>query len=140
MEENLVKKVHLRDAIVVDSYEDNEKAIQRDIGASAAYYLESAIRPNDVIGISSWSATLLALVDALHNIPAKTGVKVVQILGGVGSPGSEVHASRLTSRLASLLNGEAVFLPAPGVVGSEASMQVLLQDEYVRPTLALLTR
>jgi predicted transcriptional regulator len=131
MEEDLVKKFHLRDAIVVDCLEDNEKSVQRDIGASAAYYLESAIRPNDVIGISSWSATLLALVDALHHVPNKTGIKVVQILGGVGSPGSEVHASRLTSRLASLLNGEAVFLPAPGIVGSEAAMQVLLNDEYV---------
>jgi DNA-binding transcriptional regulator LsrR (DeoR family) len=137
MEEHLVKKFHLRDAIVVDCLEDNEKSVQRDIGASAAYYLESAIRPNDVIGISSWSATLLALVDALHHVPNKTGIKVVQILGGVGSPGSEVHASRLTSRLASLLNGEAVFLPAPGIVGSEAALQVLLQDEYVKHTLAL---
>ncbi|HSV85261.1 MAG TPA: sugar-binding transcriptional regulator [Levilinea sp.] len=137
MEENLVKKYHLRDAIVVDCLEDNETVIQRDIGASAAYYLETVLRPNDVIGISSWSATLLALVDALHHIPAKPAIRVVQILGGVGSPGSEVHAARLTMRLASLLNGKAVFLPAPGVVGSEAAMQVLLQDEYVQEVTAL---
>jgi DNA-binding transcriptional regulator LsrR (DeoR family) len=137
MEERLVQKFHLRDAIVVDCLEDNETIVLRDIGASAAYYLESAVRPNDVIGISSWSATLLALVDALHSIPGKQGIKVVQILGGVGSPGSEVHASRLTSRLAALLNGKAIFLPAPGVVGSEAARQVLLSDEYVRQTVSL---
>ena len=137
LEENLVKKFSLRDAIVVDSLEDKEHLIQRDLGASAAYYLESAIQPNEVIGISSWSATLLAMVDALQPLPKKPGVKVVQILGGVGSPGAEVHATHLTSRLATLLRGEPIFLPAPGVVGSEAAMQVLLEDEYVRKTMAL---
>jgi DNA-binding transcriptional regulator LsrR (DeoR family) len=137
LEETLVKKYHLRDAIVVDSLEDDENLILRDIGASAAYYLESTVRPTDMIGISSWSATLLSLVDALQPLSQKSGVKVVQILGGVGSPGSEVHATHLTSRLAALLNGEAIYLPAPGVVGSEAAMQVLLEDEYVRHTYSL---
>ena len=51
LEEALVMKFSLRDAIVVDSLDDDEKMIQRDLGAAAAYYLESAIRPNEVIGI-----------------------------------------------------------------------------------------
>src|SRR3990172_9901270 len=102
MEETLVKKFGLRDAIVVDSLDDNEKLIQRDLGAATAYYLESAIRPNEVIGISSWSATLLALVDALHSLPRKSGVKIVQILGGIGNPAAEAHVTRLTSRMVQL--------------------------------------
>ena len=53
LEEQLIKKYKLRDVIVVDSIEDNESLIQRDIGAAAAYYLESIIRPNEVIVISS---------------------------------------------------------------------------------------
>src|SRR5687768_699558 len=44
LEEDLVKKFSLRDAIVVDSLEDEEHLIQRDIGASAAYFLESAVQ------------------------------------------------------------------------------------------------
>src|SRR3972149_10453935 len=71
LEETLVKKFGLRDAIVVDSLDDNEKMIQRDLGAATAYYLESSIRPNEVIGISSWSATLLALVETLLPLPRK---------------------------------------------------------------------
>jgi DNA-binding transcriptional regulator LsrR (DeoR family) len=137
LEESLVKKFHLRDAIVTDNLEDDETVIQRDIGATAAFYLESTIQPGDVVGISSWSATLLSLVDALHPIKRKPGVKVVQILGGVGSPSAEVHATHLTSRLAALLGGQAIYLPAPGVVGSEAAMKVLMEDEYLRQTLSL---
>lgn len=137
LEETLVKKFGLRDAIVVDSLEDNEKMIQRDLGASAAYYLESAIRPSDVIGISSWSATLLAMIDALHPLPRKPGVKVVQILGGVGNPSVEAHATRLTSRMAQLVNGDAVYLPISGILSTEAARDILMADEVAQHAIRL---
>ena len=137
LEEGLIKKFGLRDAIVVDSLDDEEMLIQRDLGAAAAYYLESILHPQDIIGISSWSATLLALVDALHALPRKPGVKVVQILGGVGNPAVEAHATRLTSRLAQLVSGEAVYLPVSGVVATEAARDVLLADNCAQPALRL---
>lgn len=137
MEETLVKKFGLRDAIVVDSLDENEKMIQRDLGAATAYYLESAIRPNEIIGISSWSATLLALVDSLHPLPKKPGVKVVQILGGVGNPAVEAHATRLTSRMAQLVNGEAIYLPVAGVLATEAARDILMADEVTQQAVRL---
>jgi DNA-binding transcriptional regulator LsrR (DeoR family) len=137
LEETLVKKFGLRDAIVVDSMDDNEKLIQRDLGAATAYYLESAIRPNEVIGISSWSATLLALVDTLPTLPRKPGVKVVQILGGVGNPAVEAHATRLTSRMAQLVNGDAVYLPISGVLATEAARDILMADEVAQQAIRL---
>ena len=137
LEETLVKKFGLRDSIVVDSLDDNEQLIQRDLGTATAYYLESAIRPNEVIGISSWSGTLLALVDALHPLPRKPGVKIVQILGGVGNPKVEAHATRLTSRMAQLVNGDAVYLPVSGVVATEAARDVLMADAVVQQAVNL---
>ena len=137
LEETLVKKFGLRDVIVVDSLDDNEKLIQRDLGAATAYYLESAIRPNEVIGISSWSATLLAMVDALHPMPRKSGVKVVQILGGVGNPSAEAHATRLTSRVAQLVKGDAVYLPISGVLATEAARDILIADEVAQQAIRL---
>jgi DNA-binding transcriptional regulator LsrR (DeoR family) len=137
LEEVLVKKFGLRDAIVVDSLEDNEKLIQRDLGAAAAYYLESAIRPNEIIGISSWSSTLLSMVDALHPLQRKPGVKVIQILGGVGNPSVEAQATRLTSRMAQLVNGDAVFLPVSGVLATEAARDILMADETTQQSIRL---
>jgi len=137
LEEELIAAYSLRDAIVVDCPQEEEGVIQRQIGAAAAYYVESTIKPNEVIGLSSWSGTLLALVDAMHAVGRKHHVQVVQILGGVGNPGAELHATRLTSRFAKLVNGTAVFLPAPGVVGSAAMLQVMLADQYVQQALRL---
>jgi len=56
---------------------------------------------------------------------------VVQILGGTGNPAAEGHATRLVSRLAQLVGGEARLLPAPGVVGSAKSRRALLDDPFV---------
>lgn len=137
LEETLVKKFSLRDVIVVDSLDDNEKLIQRDLGAATAYFLESAIRPNEIIGISSWSATLLALVDSLHSLNKKPGVKVVQLLGGVGNPAVEAHATRLTSRMAQLVNGEAIYLPVAGVLATSAARDILLADDVTMQAVRL---
>lgn len=137
LEEQIIAAYNLRDAIVVDCLHEDESTIQRDIGAAAAYYVESTVKPNEVIGLSSWSGTLLALVDAMHSVPRKNDVRVVQILGGIGNPAAEIHAARLTGRFAKLVNGTAVYLPAPGVVGSEAARHVLMEDQYVQEAVAL---
>src|SRR5437763_15918198 len=65
LEEALQQMYGLKEAVVVDSIDQGDQSL-RDIGAAAAYYLETTVRAGDVIGISSWSATLLAMVDALH--------------------------------------------------------------------------
>ncbi len=140
MEGRLIQKFGLKDAIVVDSPGNDENQIMRDLGIAAAYYLETVVSDNDRIGISSWSSTLLAVIDAMHPIPARKGVSVIQILGGVGNPSAEMHAARLTSRLANLVNGSAVFLPTPGIVSSEAALKVLLEDLYVQEILQMFER
>ncbi len=140
LEEALVRRFGLRDAIVVDCISDDENQIVRDLGAAAAYYIETTIHNNDIVGISSWSSSLLALIDSLHQVVGKTGIRVVQILGGVGNPSAEVHAARLTGRLASLVHGTAVFLPAPGVVGTAAALSVMLKDPYVQEAMRLFDR
>jgi DNA-binding transcriptional regulator LsrR (DeoR family) len=137
LESALLKKFSLKDAIVIDCTGDDENQIMRDIGAAAAFYVETTIKDNEVVGISSWSSTLLALLDAMHPLPNKNRIRVVQVLGGVGNPSTEVHATRLTGRFAGLVNGTAIFLPAPGIVGSEAALRVLMEDYYVKEALEL---
>src|SRR6188472_316157 len=116
MEELLEARYELREAIVIDADSDDEAGVLRGLGSAAAYFLETTLRSGDVVGISSWSSTLLATVDAMHPVVSAQGTRVVQILGGVGSPSAEIHANHLTRRLAELIRGEALFLPAPGVV------------------------
>ncbi len=136
LEEQLQQRYGLKEAVVVDSVAEGDQLL-RDIGSAAAYYLETTLRSGDLIGISSWSATLLAMVDALHPPPRLSQVQVLQILGGLGNPSAKVYAGRLIDRLASLVRGEAVLLPAPGIVSSSDAVPILLKDAYVRSAMAL---
>lgn len=136
LEEALQKTYNLKDVIVVDCETDAD-SIEREIGAAAAYYVETTLKQDEVIGISSWSATLLAMVDSMHPLARKSAAQVVQILGGVGNPLAEVHAARITTRLASLVYGSETSLPAPGVVGSPESLQIMQEDQFVKAALAL---
>ena len=136
LEDALQQAYPLRDVIVVDSI-DREEQIVRDLGAAAAFYLETTLKPADVVGISSWSAALLAMVESMHPNPKASGARVVQILGGIGNPGAEIHATQLTQRLANLVGGTATLLPAPGAVGSADARKVMLKDRYVQEATAL---
>jgi len=136
LEDALQSAYGLREAIVIDSL-DQEDQIARDLGSAAAFYLETTLRPSDIVGISSWSSSLLAMVESMHPSPRAAGARVVQILGGVGNPGAEFHPTQLTRRLAHLLGGEATLLPAPGAVGSADARRVMLKDRYVQEATSL---
>jgi len=138
LEEALVATFGLRDAVVADCVRDgDDESIQRDIGGAAAYYVETTIENGECIGISSWSATLLAMVDAMHQIPRAMGARVVQILGGASESPAKTHAVHLASQLATLVRGEVTYLTAPGIVGSKEARDILLNDSYVRGTMEL---
>jgi len=79
LEEDLQAAYGLKEAIVVDTVEDDEQ-IMRDLGAAAAYYIETTLKHNEIIGISSWSSTLLEMVEAMHPLPRSSSAQVVQIL------------------------------------------------------------
>jgi DNA-binding transcriptional regulator LsrR (DeoR family) len=139
VEDALQARFGLDEAVVVDCLEDDAQ-ISHDLGAAAAYYLENTLKPTDVIGISSWSAALLEMVNAMRPSQRFKGARVIQILGGVGSPNSEVHATQVTRRLADLIGAEATLLPAPGVVGSRDAREILMKDRFVREALDLFAR
>lgn len=137
LEDALESRFDLKEAIVVDSVNNNEEQIARDLGAAAAYFLELAIKPGEVIGISSWSAALLEMINAMHPSKGSAESKVVQILGGLGNPAAQTHATHLTQRLASLIGGSAILLPAPGITSSPEAKRVLMRESYVRTATGL---
>ena len=135
LEDQLRDRYQLAEVVVAECYEDRDEAILSAIGSAAAYYFESTLSPDEVIGISCWSSALLRLVDAIHPIKRLKAEKVIQIVGGIGNPAAQSHATQITTRLASLVGADPVLLPAPGVTASSAARLVILGDGYVRSTM-----
>ncbi|WP_422368514.1 sugar-binding transcriptional regulator [Pelagibius sp.] len=131
----LRRQYGLTEAIVVDCAEDRQGAIMSRIGEAAAHFLETTIQPGEVIGVSSWSQTILKMIDNIHPMKQGKARSVVQLLGGLGNPSVQKHATQLTTRLAQLTGGEPLILSAPGVAASREAKIVLLGDSYVRSTI-----
>jgi DNA-binding transcriptional regulator LsrR (DeoR family) len=137
LEEELERRYDLKDAVVADCASDVREEVLRDIGSAAATYLETTLRGDEVVGISSWSETLLRTVSSMQPLRRDAGGHVVQILGGIGKPTAEAHATRLTEQLASLLKAEPHFLLAPGVTGSPEATAAYLAEPHVQQVEAL---
>ncbi|TPE47979.1 sugar-binding transcriptional regulator [Amaricoccus solimangrovi] len=125
------------EVIVVDCTEDREGAIMARIGEGAAHFLEATLQPDEIIGVSSWSQTVLRMVDNIHPSKTTRAKYVVQTLGGMGDPSVQTHATQLTTRLARLTGAEPRLLPVQGVAASPEAKAVMLADPFVRETMDL---
>ena len=75
----------------------------RALGSAGASYLETTLTGGERLGISSWSATLLAVVDRLQPLRTPGADSVVQLVGGVGVSSVQAQANRLLGELAKLI-------------------------------------
>jgi DNA-binding transcriptional regulator LsrR (DeoR family) len=132
LEKALEEKYGLREVVVADMVDDASLGMR--LGSCAATYLETTIEVNDVVGISSWSTTLLQTVEAMRSRPRKILSEVIQMIGGVGSPQAQVQATRLVSHLAELTSARPAYMAAPGLVANHGIRQAFLDDPAVAST------
>lgn len=136
LEYNLEKRYHIQEAVVVEANEsDSQEAVNRQLGLAAANYLRRTIADNDVTGVS-WGSTLNNMVGALQSLQVH-GVQVVQIIGGLGQPESEMHATDLCRRMARTLGCRLTLLPAPGIVNTLPTKEAFLSDWYVKKAVEM---
>jgi DNA-binding transcriptional regulator LsrR (DeoR family) len=140
LEAGLRVKYGLVEAIVVECSEDRPGPIMARIGEAAAHFLETTLQAGETIGVSSWSETILKMVDNIHPMKSGKAKYVVQTLGGMGNPTVQTHANQLTTRLARLTGAEAHLLNAPGVAQSREGKLVLLGDPFVCETMDMFSQ
>ncbi len=135
-EMQLENRFGLKEVIIVENdHLDSAEEVANVLGSAAAFYLKRIVLDGNVIGVA-WGNTLSAMVAALlpHQLPQ---CKIVQIIGGLGKPESEQHATELCRQMARLLACDLILLPAPGIVNSHPSRDVLLSDIYVQRAFSL---
>jgi DNA-binding transcriptional regulator LsrR (DeoR family) len=136
LEEQIQDRYGMRDVVVVDAGGAGGEVIPA-LGAATADYLDVTLTGGHVIGVSSWSETLIAAVDAMSAKSTPVVDQVVQLLGGLGDAAVQMQATRLTGRLADLTGGTPVFLSAPGLVGTAAARRAMTNDPSISAVTAL---
>lgn len=135
LEDELQGLYGLRDAVVVDTLGLVGDDVLPALGSGAAAYIDMTLTGGHVIGISSWSETLISAVDRMPRKSVPVVDKVVQIVGGLGDAAVQMQATRLTARFAELTGAMPVYMPAPGLVGTPAVRRAMMNDVSVRDVL-----
>ncbi len=137
LEESLRDAYGLLDAVVVDDApEGRDRAA--DLGSRAATYLQATLSTAPILGISSWSATLLGAASALVPLlSGGQGGQVVQMVGGHGDLRVQAEAARLLSLLAEAMGARPVALPAPAALASRAARDALIDDPALAPVVTM---
>ena len=136
LEDALEAKYGLKETIVVGVSEPNSQiAVSREVGAAAADYFYRSMNSPCIIGIS-WGTTLRAMVDAIPAIDCHDS-QVVQLVGGLGIPESEAHATYILRRLVAQTTSKLSVLPAPGIVDNAKVKKAFLSDSHVQEVFNL---
>ena len=134
-EEEMIRDVFgLLDAVVVAEADDGVDPTV-DLGRRAAPYLQATLGGSGPLGVSPWSATLLAAAEALGRT-SDGFPEVVQLIGGHGDPATQARSMRLLTLLADATGAVPVGLPAPGTLSSPAGRDALLSDAAIAQVAA----
>ncbi len=139
LEHQLEEKFNLREAYVVDVFDPtSQEIVTRALGSAAAHHLQDTMRDGDIIGFS-WGSTLSAMASSIR--PQRyMNNQVVQLIGGLGPPNSESHATGLCRRVAMFLNCDLTLLPAPGIMANLEAKNAVLMDIHVKNALSMFSQ
>ncbi len=139
LEEEIEERFGLTDVHIVDVDEAaTEEEIAGELGVAAAAYLQPSMFDLGIVGCLSWSRPVMSLVAHLEPVKRQAATTVVEALGSLGNPRTQLDVSQSTRRLAELLGAEPAFLPTPGVAATpELRDAIVAQDPFARRALEL---
>ena len=135
LEQKIEKKYHVDEVIIVDSVDVDYQQVLKNLGRAAADYLNRILLGDEIIGLA-WGYTVLSVVDSL---PKKNWnkMKIVQLMGGLGSPEKEVYGTNLIIRAAQSFGAKEYILSSPAILPTKEICQALLNDPQIADTLSL---
>ncbi len=133
LERRLEQRFGLREAVIAPR--TSRLPLLERLGAAAASLFTRAVRGREVVGIT-WGGTLRAFVESLPRLQLPE-LRVVQIIGGLGSMDTGVNGAELTRRLAERCGARPRMIQAPGIVASREVRTALLADPQVAEAIEL---
>ncbi len=134
LEKSLIQKFNLQNAHVL-TWERVRRVeeLRARLGKACAQVLAGLLAPNMIVGVA-WGTTVNATIDALE-LPNRFPIKVVQLVGVLGSTSHAFNAQALVEKLAHKLGGEGVYLYTPFIVENEDMVRSLLNVPTVHEAI-----
>jgi DNA-binding transcriptional regulator LsrR (DeoR family) len=117
----------LKEAIVAD---------RNDIGNACMTYLKDIVQDGWNIGVAS-STTIAGILRGLPHAKEKSGIRVVQLMGGMNTSSASIRPDVMTVRLANVFGGEAYVLFAPAIVDNSSLAELIKEESQYKKISAM---
>ena len=132
--QQLVKRFDLKGARVI--VVDHAAQMLKILGAAAAKELTYRLKPGGTIG-TSWGTAVSSTVEQIKLSTPTSNVRVVQLLGALGSRIEDYDAHAIVRRLAEKLGAEGIYINAPFIVADNRIATSLLENKSIQESLSL---
>jgi deoxyribonucleoside regulator len=125
----------LADVSIIDVQPGNNDSLLQHLGMAGAVILKKMLKPGMILGIP-WGTTVAAVVDEMQ-VDRAIPVKIVQLVGALGSRNLKYDSHSIVQRLAQKIGGEAYYLNAPFLVESAIINQALMGSSPIKETFRM---
>jgi DNA-binding transcriptional regulator LsrR (DeoR family) len=134
LSEKLINRFDLTNARAINIYQSSQRLTL--LGKAAGDELISHLKPNIIVG-TSWGTAISTTVEEIAPNAQISGIRVVQLLGALGSRIDQYDAHAIVRRLADKLDAEGIYLNAPFLVEDQNVAKSLLSNRSIAETLEL---
>ncbi len=129
LEQALIQKYNLKDAIITLDIEDAE-ALRRTLATAAGNWLIPKLDRDSVVGFSM--GRTLALLPEVVEPQGDTGTTFIEVMGASDSLNSGFSSYTVIGRMAALFGGQARLLDVPTIVSSQEMRDLILEEEQIK--------
>jgi deoxyribonucleoside regulator len=137
LEDKLIDKFALLDAIVVHAPSDLKEVTLREIGQAAAGYIRKNLRASGFLGLG-WGTSVFSTVNSLiESGQINKEPVIVPLVGGMGELDQEFQINEMARETAKVLQGTWKALHTPYLVETPAIKEALFSDRTIREVIEL---
>lgn len=129
MRNQLREKYHLKDVVIAEQANYDERGILEQLGAVTADYLDQIVTDGVTIGIN-WGRTMEAVANHLHPSNHRN-VRLVQLKGSVTNSGEDNFSADITQKFNQAFHTQASLLPLPIIFGDAKVKQLAMTDQFI---------
>jgi len=122
-------------SVVAAGRQDHERLLQQ-LGRAGAEILATYLKPGMVLGLA-WGTAVSATVRAMEGAAPLPSLRIVQLIGALGSRIEDYDGHALVRALEAKFGGVGYYINAPYLVDSPKTASDLIRNKPIAETLAL---
>jgi DNA-binding transcriptional regulator LsrR (DeoR family) len=133
LEKEIGARFQLKEVVVVPTSGSSSELSKKAVGQAAANYVSKNLKDVEKIGIS-WGTTLAEVVKE-YPYERREDIKIIPLVGGMGSQQVGIHANQLAYELAKKMHASCSYLYVPAFIDSEELKERLVNMNDVKSVL-----